>query len=214
VLLLSAALAPPLVLFAVSRIFSTPLFQGRYLLETAPAWAALLGGALARVEPAAARRLSLAGALVAVFLVRGELTRLPIGHGREDWRGALAASEGAAPGAPILLAGSFAEAHDPALAADPRHQEYLTEPVRYYAPRAAAIALPLGSAPGADPLARRLAEPALSGHRFLLIERDSRLGSRVEWVDGLASARGFAGREIWRNGPLRVRLYERSGEAR
>ncbi len=214
VLLLSAALAPPLVLFAVSRTFSTPLFQGRYLLETAPAWAALLGGALARVEPPAAGRLSLAGALLAVFLVRGELARLPIGHGREDWRGALAAAEGAAPGAPVLLAGSFAEARDPALAADPRHQEYLTEPVRYYAPRTAAIALPLGSAPGADALAGRLAGPALSGRRFVLIERASRLGSRVEWVEGLASARGFAGREIWHNGPLRVRLYERSGEAR
>jgi len=214
VLLFSAALAPPVVLFAVSRIFATPVFEGRYLLETAPAWAALLGGALARIEPPAARRLSLAGALVAVFLVRGELTRLPIGHGREDWRGALAASEKAAPGAPVLLSGSFAEAQDPALAADPRHQEYLTEPVRYYAPRAAAVALPLGSAPGADALAGHLAAPALAGRRFVLIERASRLGSRVEWVDGLASALSFKGREIWRRGPLLVRLYERSGEAR
>lgn len=214
VLLLSAALAPPLLLFAVSRVFSTPVFEGRYWLETAPAWAALLGGGLARLAPAAARRLALAGALAAVLLVRGEPTRLPIGHGREDWRGALAAAERAAPGAPVLLSGSFAEARDPALAADPRHQEYLTEPVRYYAPGAAAVALPLGAAPGADTLAARLAAPVLAGRRFVLLERASRSGSRMEWMDGLASPRGFSGREIWRSGPLRARLYERSGEAR
>lgn len=212
-LLLSSALAPPLALFAVSRAFATPVFEVRYLLETAPAWAAILGGLLARLEPAGAGRLILVGALGLALVLRGEPGRLRIEHGREDWRDALAAVERVAPDAPILLSGSFVEARDPALAADPRHQEYLTEPVRYYAPRTPAAALPLGSSPGAQAVSERLAGPALRGLRFVLIERSSRFLSSLDGVDALASARGFAARDIWTGGPLRVRLYERTGGA-
>jgi len=210
VLTLSAAVVPPVVLFAASWALATPVFEGRYLLETAPAWAALLGAALARLEPAGGGPITLAGALVLELLLRGELGSRRIGHGREDWREAVAAIGRAAPDGPVLLAGSFAESRDPALAADPRHQEYLVEPVRYYAPRAAVAALPLGSSPSSEALAERLVRPALAAEGFALIERSSRLGSRVDWVDGVAAPRGFSARELWRGGPLRVRLYEKS----
>jgi len=210
-LLLSGALAPPLALFAASRAFSTPVFEVRYLLETAPAWAALLGGCLAGLEPAGAGPLSLAGAIVLALALRGEPGRLRPGHGREDWRSAVGSVERAAPGAPILLSGSFVEAGDPSRAADPRHQEYLVAPVKYYAPKTKAAALPPGSPPGAEALAERLAGPSLAGPRFAVIERRSRVPSRRAWVDGLAAERGFSGRDLWTDGPLSVRLYERSG---
>jgi mannosyltransferase len=210
-LLLSAAAAPPLALFAVSHIAGTPVFEGRYLLATAAPWAVLLGGLLAGLKPAGAGRLALAGALVLALVLRGEPGRLAIAHGREDWRGALDAVRSAAPGAPVLLAGSFAESRDLTLVGDPRHQDYLVAPVRTYAPGTMVRALPLEASPAADAEAERLADGILEAPRLVLVERRSRFPSRVEWLDGRLRPRGYAARELWREGPLAVRLYEAPG---
>ncbi len=211
VLLGAAALSPPIVLFAASWILRTNLFEGRYLLAAAAPWAVLLGGALAGLEPPLAARAAVAGALALALLLRGELARRSIAHGREDWRGALGTLAAVDPKAPVLLGGSFAEARDPALVADPRHQAYLTEPVRYYAPGRAVRALPLGQEEGKESLAAALAAPVLGAPRWALVERSSRYPSWAPWLDRTAAARGYAPAEIYRSGTLRVRVYERVG---
>lgn len=210
-LLVPAALAPPVLLFAASRALHADLFEGRYLLASAAPWAALLGGAVARLVRGEVSRLAVAGSLLLALLVRGELGRIPIAHGREDWRGAIGRLREAAPGAPILLGGSFAEAQDASLVASPAHQAYLTEPVRYYAPDHPVRALPLGGGERMEGIAGTLAAPALAERRFALVERHSRYPSWAPWLDAAARPRGYAPRELYRGGPLVVRLYERAG---
>lgn len=210
-LLVAAALAPAILLFAASRLLGTPLFEGRYLLASLAPWAALLGGAASRLEPEGAGRTTVAGALALALVLRGEPRNLAIAHGREDWRAALARLAASAPEAPVLLGGSFAEAQDLELVADPGHQDYLVAPVRYYAPAREAVALPLGASEAAVQAAERIAAPALASNRFALVERSSRFPSWSPWLDAAAGRGGLVGREIYRGGPLSVRLYERPG---
>ena len=209
VFLAVGALAPALLLFALSRAVGGSLLEGRYVLGAAPAWAVLGGWAVARLEAPRAGRFALSGALLLVLVLRGELGGWTIAHGREDWRAAVAAMNAANGGRPVFLGGSFTESRDLSAVADPRHSAYLLAPLAYYRPAGPAAVLPLRSASAAEESVRaRLTEiPAPDG--FAVIERSSRFPSWIPWLDDRLRAAGFTSRDVFRAGSLRVRVFER-----
>ena len=191
---------PPLVLFGIARITATPVFDARYLIVTAPAWAALLGWLLAAVKPAAGRAATLAAALALAVVLRGELGHRAIAHAREEWRGAVAALNAGEGPLPVFLSGTFIESKDAALVADRRHRDYLRAPLAYYRPRGPVDVLPLRADDGVEARVGRFPDDA-----FALVERSSRFPSWTPWLEG----RGWASREVFRSPALTVRVFDR-----
>ena len=209
-LLGTLALFPPLALFAASRRTGASLLEGRYLLVTAPAWAALLGVFVARLRPARAANVVLALALALALVTRGEWTRWEIDHGREDWRSAVTALVSANGSHPVFLAGSFVESSDPSVVRDPLHEDYLLAPLAYYPTRGSSRILPLRSGAAADAEGERRIARVLPGDQFGLIERSSRFPS---WASGLAARLaplGYSMREVWSTPTLRASVFVHS----
>lgn len=200
VLFVLSAAIPPLVLFGIARVAATPVFDGRYLIVTAPAWAALFGWLLDAVEPPAGRAATIAVALALALVLRGDFGRRGIVHGREDWRGAVAALDAAAGPTPVFLSGTFAESKDPGLLSDPRHRDYLAAPLEYYRPLGPVQLLPLRAVEGAEAYA-----PGPTTARFAVVERSSRYPSWTPWLEN----RGWTAREVFRSPALSVRVFER-----
>ncbi len=209
VLLAVGALAPALLLFAVSRAAGGSLLEGRYVLGAAPAWAVLGGWALGRIEPPRAGRFALSGGLLLALVLRGELGGWTIAHGREDWRAAVAAMNAANDGRPVFLAGSFTESRDLAAAADPRRSLYLLAPLSYYRPAGPAGVLPLRFSSAAERFVTERLTKVPPPEGFAVIERSSRFPSWIPWLDERLTASGFTSRDVFRGGPLRVRVFER-----
>lgn len=207
-LLVLSASVPSLLLYAVSRLSGAAVFETRYLMCAVPAQALLLGWLLRAVEPARGRRLVLGGALALVLVLRGELLHRSIPHSREDWRGAVAALNAANGANPVLLSGSFTESRDPDLVKDPAHASYLRAPLDYYPTAAPARVLPLRTGIGAETYAAGLTTASLAGHRFALIERNSRFPSWAPWFAERFPE--FAARDVWSSETLRVRVFERA----
>jgi hypothetical protein len=209
-LLVAGVLVPPFVLFAASRWTGASLLEGRYLLSAAPAWAVLLGALVARLRPVRAPNVVLALTLALALVTRGELTRWPIAHGREDWRSAVAAVNRANGDRPVFLSGSFAESSDPALVRDPRHEEYLLAPLAYYPIRGRPVVLPLRAQPDSDAEGERRIARALTEDGFALIERSSRFPSWTNWFTTRLAPMGYTTREVWTSPTLRASVYVRT----
>jgi hypothetical protein len=209
-LLGTLALFPPLALFAAARRTGASLLEGRYLLATAPAWAALLGAIVARLRPARAARVVLSLALALTLVTRGELVRWRIDHGREDWRSAVAALDAANGSHPVFLAGSFVESSDPAVVRDPLHEDYLLAPLAYYPTPGRSRILPLRSGPAADAEGERRIARALTADQFGLIERSSRFPSWGSWLAARLAPLGYSSREVWSTPTLRASVFVRS----
>ena len=210
VLLGAGVLAPPFALFAASRWTGASLLEGRYLLSAAPAWAVLLGALVARLRPVRAPNLVLALTLALAIVIRGELTRWPIAHGREDWRSAVAAVNAVNGDRPVFLSGSFVESSDPALVRDPRHEEYFLAPLAYYPTRGRSVVLPLRAEPAGDAEGERRIARMLTGDGFALIERSSRFPSWTSWFTTRLPPVGYDAREVWTSPALRASVYART----
>jgi hypothetical protein len=212
VLLVAGAAAPPVVLFSVSRWTGIAVFEGRYLLAAVPFWSLILGRLVARIDPPSGRRVVLAGALALALGIRGELGHRAIAHGREDWRGAVAALNAVNGASPAFLTGTFAESADPRLVADPRHAAYLGSPLAYYPVRGPASVLPL--LPGSDggaAAADRLFGGANVPSRFAVIERRSRHPSWLPAIEERLGPRGYAARRVWTSETLAVEEFAAAG---
>jgi len=210
VLLATGAVAPPLILYVLSRWFGASLLEGRYLLAASPAWSVLLGALLARLRPDGASNVVAALALALALVLRGELTRGPIAHARENWRSAVAALDAANGDHAVFLAGSFVESQDPSIVRDPRHEAYLLAPLSYYRTRGPAEVLPLRAGGAANAEGERRLAPALAAGRFALIERNSRFPSWASWLEARLRPLGYSVREVWRDDALRAVVFVRS----
>ena len=211
VLLAAGAAAPPVVLFSVSRWTGIAVFEGRYLLAAVPFWALILGRLVARIDPASGRRTVLAVALALTVGIRGELGHRAIAHGREDWRGAVAALNSVNGTSPAFLAGTFAESADPRLVADPRHAAYLGSPLAYYPTRGPASVLPLLPRSDGGVAADRPFGGANVPSRFAVIERRSRHPSWLPAIEQRLGPRGYAARKIWTSETLTVEEFAAAG---
>jgi mannosyltransferase len=209
-LLGAGVLVPPVTLFAASRWTGASLLEGRYLLAAAPAWAVLLGALVARLRPARAPNVVLALTLALAFVIRGELTRWPIAHGREDWRSAVAALNAVNGDRPVFLSGSFVESSDPGLVRDPRHEEYFLGPLAYYPTRGRPVILPLRARPDGDAEGERRIARALTADGFALIERSSRFASWTSWFTERLAPMGYTARAVWTSPALRASVYVRT----
>jgi 4-amino-4-deoxy-L-arabinose transferase-like glycosyltransferase len=209
-LLGAGVLVPPFALFAVSRWTGASLLEGRYLLSSAPAWAVLLGALVARLRPVRAPNVVLALTLAMALAVRGELTRWPIAHGREDWRSAVAAVNAVNGDRPVFLSGSFVESSDPALVRDPRHEEYFLAPLAYYPTRGRSVVLPLRAQAAGDVEGERRIARAMTADGFALIERSSRFPSWSSWLATRVVPIGYTAREVWTSPALRASVYVRT----
>jgi mannosyltransferase len=200
---------PPLVLLAVSILTPEKIFVPRYFLGAVPGLALLVGGALARVEPAPARGL-IATAIVAVAIAACPLRR----HGWEDWRAAAAAAGAASDGTstPVLVQGGAIESASVSWLSGPRAQVALA-PMLYYPIPGTLVPLPLiGWRDDRDAANRYLENVAATllepSARFLVLTRKDEPEMRA-WFDGRLAGRGFRSRRLGRYGHVSVVLFER-----
>jgi mannosyltransferase len=207
VLLLSWYLLPITLCFAVSRLSEAKLFVGRYYLWGVPALALLVAWLIHGIEPARARRT--VGLVVVLLLAGGKIIRTNHTHGREDWRGAVAAINAVAqPGTPVLFQSGFSES------ALGRFDELfapggaLLAPLVAYPVAARVLAVPGGlSTATLERLEPILSRSLLPSRRFVVL---TRIDHSLElWIQGRVSAQGFVARRVGDFGKVAVLVFER-----
>jgi len=139
-------LAPATICFAVSRLSSSPIFIERYFSWGAPAFALLMGTAIASFP---ARRADAAGAIA--FAVAQLFVLHQTYRGTEDWGSAIdeLRKVESRDQLPVLAYTGLVEARDPAWLTG-EHRDYLLSPFSYYPISTGALALPAGCAPGPE----------------------------------------------------------------
>jgi hypothetical protein len=208
--LVSLAVLPTLLFFAMSSILPNNVFIPRYLLSTAPAISLLFGWAIGSVEPVQARRFIVVILVLVSWAGFGALTRLWPKHGSQDWRSAMKAVSGIAAersGIPVLFQSAFGESMDPA-----RFSEIqLLAPIGFYPPGTSELI----------PIPNRLSEDALKYvdrvtrlklepcDRFLVVlcEQGAGYGG---WLEVRMGDRGFQSRRIGDFGEVSVTIFERN----
>jgi hypothetical protein len=209
VLLLLASLVPAPLLFAICWMAGTHFFVLRYLMAAVASQALLLGWLLGMVEPARGRRAVLGCSLLIVLLRRGGVRDLAIGHGSENWRGAVSALNAVNRDGPVLFGGSFLEARQIDLVKDRAHAAYLRSPLDVYRTQGPAFVLPWRTGPAAEAYVADLLATIPRTDSFGLIERNSSSASWETWLGDRSRASGYEMKDVWAGGGLRVRVFRR-----
>lgn len=210
-LLVSWAVAPPLLLWAVSILTPARVFVGRYTLCAVPGLVLLAGWGLRAIGPTHKRLVVVScmalGALICFTPLRGGA----FVHGNEDWRQAMRTVRAVAGTTrmPVLLRTGLAETPRPDSPSQPLGPDYwYSAPLSMYPAGGRVISLPYWLDRRAqeylDGLASQILEPA---DRFLFVSR-TETGVFPAWLEG-HFARRFTSRPLGNFGQIAVLVFER-----
>jgi 4-amino-4-deoxy-L-arabinose transferase-like glycosyltransferase len=198
------ALAPPLLLFAISVLSPAKLFVPRYYISGIPGLCMLAGWMVRSVAAERGQRI-----VATVLAVMAILNFGSLNHGPEDWSGAMRKIRSEDSGnMPVLVASGFVEATDPKALEDPRLREVLFAPQEMYPPGGNLIRLPYRlDAESAEFIERVL--PALEHRkRFVLVVRFEGL-TFEPWLRGRLAAQGFRSESLGNFGSVGVFRFSR-----
>ena len=200
------ALAPPVILFAVSWSGGTKLFVPRYYLPAAPAVALLAGALIRSVQPAGVRRLIASTILICSLIQFGVLERFA--RGTEGWRETAQAVRDHVGGrpAPVLAVSSFAEARGPDAVLDPGRSDVLFAPFLRYPTGGRLVRLPWFSEESAKYVSDTLVPRLREEPEFLLVGLSGALDYET-WFKGLLGGT-FSTRPLGYYGGIKVVLFE------
>ena len=202
------ALAPPLLLFAISVLSPTKLFVTRYYISCMPGLCLVAGWLVGSAVAGRGR------SVVATFLAG--LSILSFGmpnHGPEDWSGAMRKirSEPGSANMPVLAASGFVEATDPKALDDPQLRDVLFAPQAMYPPSGPLIRLPYRIDAESEKYMERVLSAIRHEKRFaLLVPHESLMFE--PWFRGKLAPDGFRSERLGNFGLLGVYLFSREGE--
>jgi mannosyltransferase len=202
------ALAPPLLLFAISVLSPTKLFVTRYYISCMPGLCLVAGWLVGSAVAGRGR------SVVATFLAG--LSILSFGmpnHGPEDWSGAMRKirSESGSANMPVLAASGFVEATDPKALDDPQLRDVLFAPQAMYPPSGPLIRLPYRIDAESEKYMERVLSAIRHEKRFaLLVPHESLMFE--PWFRGKLAPDGFRSERLGNFGLLGVYLFSREGE--
>jgi hypothetical protein len=194
-------LLPPTILYLVSRVSSTTLFEPRYLFFSTPGLALAAALATRAISPPRSRRVIAVGvAMIAVFAFASRT------HSGEDWRAAAdAVNRLADPSTPVLVRPAFIESTDVGWVREPGKRQYLLSVLRPYPMEGAIIAVPYEFSADAERYLDSFTGRLDAADRFLLVND---YGGFRAWLDGRLA--GFSSRLVARGGIITVILFERT----
>lgn len=192
----------PVVLYLVSRLGSTTLFEPRFLFFSGPALALVAGGGISTIRSARARRIVVTAIVIGAVLGFGSVT-----HSGDDWRAAAEAVRSVAAGdTPVLVRTGFIESTQLDWLGRPGKIDYLLAPLSPYPMAGEIVPLPYAlSAGGREYLERVVDDDLVATSSFLLVND---YGGFRPWLEGRLSA--FSSRTIAQAGLVSVVLFERA----
>jgi hypothetical protein len=211
VLLVSWAVVPIVVLFAISVLTPTKVFLGRYLLAAYPGLALLGAWVIRGIAPQPARSLVLFLIAACSLAAYGGMTRLWPNHGPQDWRGSMAAVRSITGDThiPVLFQSGFIESMDERQFFDPGRGGLLLAPISFYPCGGNVIPFPNRIN---DRTLRYLGEVTSTtlepSGRFILVTSEGEDGLR-EWLARRLGSRGFTVQPRGDFGEVGVTLFEK-----
>lgn len=205
VMLLSWAIAAPVVTYVISAVSTVKLFDPRYFLSALPATPLLVAWAIREMRPAILS-VVVAGAL---FVATGISTGTQ--HAPEPWRAAVAAANRALPStdAPVLVNSGFIESQQIEWLTNRKKASFVLAPVTFYAAKGRAIAMPFKMSPEGDAYVDALADRELrTSDGFVMITNYVHV--YAPYLEERLRSDGFRARRIAAFGTLQVTLFERA----
>ncbi len=203
-LLMTWAVAPPIVLYAISVGSDVKLFHPRYLISIAPAIALLLAWTI--------RGMGVAWMRLAVAVVAGAIafSSASFDHRNEGWREAIAAANRVTPSAstPVLLSSGFIEGGEVAWLNDPEKRSFLLAPAAYYPLKGRVVAIPYGFSPSLRSVAADIAERETRDGAPVVVITNYRRDFE-EPIQARLAPRGYRGRIVGFFGTIVVLAFER-----
>jgi 4-amino-4-deoxy-L-arabinose transferase-like glycosyltransferase len=198
------ALAPPLLLFAISVLSPTKLFVPRYYISCIPGLCMLAGWMARSLAAGPGQR------IVATVLVLASILSFGTAHHRaEDWSGAMGKIRSEGNGdLLVLVASSFVEATDPKALEDPRLREVLFAPLEMYPPGGKLIRLPYRLDVESAKYMERILPVLEHQNRFVLVVVYEGLAFEL-WLRGRLSAQGFRSESLGNFGSIGVFQFSR-----
>jgi hypothetical protein len=200
-------LGPSIALLVLSTASGINLLWPTYTRASAVGSALLLGGALASLEPAGARRVA-----VLVLVLVGLLASGGRWHSDQDWRGAAAEVNALVkdPSTPVLMHAAFIEAANVPLLDDPRYRTPLLAQLTRYPVGGSLIPIPYNLTPDARRYLETRVVPIVSAtDRFVLVTLQG-IAPFETWLEARLGRLGFESREIGEHGSVQVTLFERA----
>jgi hypothetical protein len=192
-------LIPATILYVITLLGSTTLFEPRFFFFGLPGLALAGGLAIATVDPPRARR------TIAVAIAIGALAAFSTKtHAAEDWRRvAQAERKVAGPNTPVLLRPGLIESNDINWLTQPRKATYLMSMLSPYPMTGRIVPVPYDLTPAArtylDPVLKRVS----STNRFLLVNDR---GVFRHWLEGKLPQ--FATRTVATGGVVTLIVFE------
>ena len=200
------ALAPPLILFAVSVSSQAKVFVPRYYVCYAPGLCLVAGCVVRAVVDRRGQRV-----VATALVVFGTMGFGGWRHGNEDWRGAMRTirSQDRDGNLPVLAASGFVEAADPQALDAPRSREVLFAPLAMYPPGGHLLRLPYSLNEESAKYLERFLPKLQSERRFILVVPYQ--GWTFEpWLRGRLAPRGFQSESLGDFGSVGVFLFSRA----
>jgi hypothetical protein len=198
------ALAPPLLLFAISVLSTTKLFVPRYYISCIPGLCLLAGWMARSLADGSGQRIVATVLVVAAIFSFGTAH-----HDTQDWSGAMRKIRSEDTGdLPVLVASAFVEAADPKALEDPRLRDVLFAPQQMYPPGGKLIRLPYRL----DAESAKYFESVLPAleiqNRFVLVVVNEGLAFEP-WLRGRLAAQGFRPESLANFGSVGVFRFSR-----
>jgi 4-amino-4-deoxy-L-arabinose transferase-like glycosyltransferase len=202
--LLSWALLPPLVMYALTATDVARVFVPRYYLSAAPGVALLAAWMIRQVRPGQFR------VVLALGMLIGAVLSFDADHFTEDWRGALRAASAAVTdaGEPILIRTDFIEARSIEWLRDPKRSDWLLAPVAAYGVTGAPYLLPYGVSDAEARYVLDLESRVLDDARAFVVVTN-RIHTYQSLLAQRMASRGFGTRSLGNFGSIRVTAFER-----
>ena len=200
------AIVPPLLLYVISTVSSTNVFQARYVTSAAPGLALLVAATLRMLDPGWVRRATAVGLVAASVLAFG----LKSDHWIEPWGDAAdaAAAIVADAGTPVLVRSGYVEAADPSWLAGER-ADYLLAPLSYYPFPGRAVVLPFGVDASTTPYLERVASALIGRDDFLIVANYQ--DPFTAWFRERLASSGYKVTSERRFGVIWTTLFEHAG---
>lgn len=197
-------IVPTTLLYLVTQVSSTTLFEPRFFFFALPGLALTAGLATRIVEPSKARRVVAVAVAIAAFWGFSSVT-----HSGDNWREAAAAERRlAAADTPVLFRPNFIEAAQIDWLSRPGKREYLLSELSPYPMRGDIVPIPYDLTPSAKVYLERVIEGKLAGVRRFLLVNDR--GVFRIWLEGRLPS--FATRTVGNGGLVTIVVFEsRSG---
>ena len=199
------ALAPPLLLFAISVLSPSRLFVPRYYISCIPGQCLLAGWLARSLASGPGQR------IVATVLVVSSIFCFGTAyHGDEDWSGAMRRIRSESSGnLPVLVASGFVEATDPKALEDPRLRDVLFAPQQMYPLGGKLIPLPYRLDEESAKYVERLLPALEREDRFVLLVHRFQGLSFQPWLRGRLAPQGFKSESLGDFGSVAVFRFSR-----